>query len=697
MKLDAAVDDALVDALLIRTEGVPAAGGHACWPGGRRPARSTAAASATARRRSSPPAVVELVRARVDQLPDPERRLLVVLSLGSALDDDLVAGLAELAPDELGATTEGLHAAGLLVPGHDEALPLVAEAVLAITPEADRRRLHGRCADALTTRGDPPARAAEHLLASGASGPDAAATLVAAADAALGEGLAGTAGELLDRAAEMGGVEVAGRRAEAAALTGDLDAAVELADTALAESDPVDRARATAVLAGVLGGRGPVGPLGSAVRVGTRPPGDARRRVPAAGRARPGRAGATRRCPRRARTGGRRARPPGAPGGRSRRSCWPAARPMPAPVTCGPPSTRSSSRPSSSSRVRRALVLPETPHGLGALTAVAACDFTLAEHLLRRALEHEAGGPGLVARHRLLLGWVSLRAGRWAQSEAALDETKPEGLAVREQILRAALDSGLARRQGDIARLTDGVGTSRAGPAPLPRPTCSRSSRWASSPSPRPGCGSAGTAVDKLAEAGAIVAALGHPPLWELPLRWASLETAVAAEDTDVAAQCATALASVAPVHDRLAGLAAAARAWVELLDGTIERDRGGGRRVRAHRCRAALGGVSPHRPGGHPHHRPLRRPRAARAGPRPEGRAARRRSRRRRCPGPSALSEREQEVADFVLDGLTHKEIGAQLFISPKTVEHHVAKIRQKLGASTRAEMLAALRAQAG
>jgi DNA-binding NarL/FixJ family response regulator len=56
-------------------------------------------------------------------------------------------------------------------------------------------------------------------------------------------------------------------------------------------------------------------------------------------------------------------------------------------------------------------------------------------------------------------------------------------------------------------------------------------------------------------------------------------------------------------------------------------------------------------------------------------------------------LSEREQVVAQFVVDGLTYKEIGAQLYISPKTVEHHVAKIRQKLGTTTRAEMLASLR----
>jgi DNA-binding CsgD family transcriptional regulator len=49
--------------------------------------------------------------------------------------------------------------------------------------------------------------------------------------------------------------------------------------------------------------------------------------------------------------------------------------------------------------------------------------------------------------------------------------------------------------------------------------------------------------------------------------------------------------------------------------------------------------------------------------------------------------------VATLVLDGRTHREIGAQLFIAPKTVEHHVARIRAKLGATTRAEFVAALR----
>jgi len=64
------------------------------------------------------------------------------------------------------------------------------------------------------------------------------------------------------------------------------------------------------------------------------------------------------------------------------------------------------------------------------------------------------------------------------------------------------------------------------------------------------------------------------------------------------------------------------------------------------------------------------------------------------RAATPSAgLSEREIEVAQLVMAGRTHREIGSQLYLSPKTVEHHVARIRTKLGATSRAEFLAALR----
>jgi DNA-binding CsgD family transcriptional regulator len=59
----------------------------------------------------------------------------------------------------------------------------------------------------------------------------------------------------------------------------------------------------------------------------------------------------------------------------------------------------------------------------------------------------------------------------------------------------------------------------------------------------------------------------------------------------------------------------------------------------------------------------------------------------------PGGLSVREREVGSLVLDGHTQREIGARLFISPKTVEHHVANLRQKLHAGNRAELVAALR----
>ncbi|MDT0274350.1 helix-turn-helix transcriptional regulator [Blastococcus goldschmidtiae] len=42
---------------------------------------------------------------------------------------------------------------------------------------------------------------------------------------------------------------------------------------------------------------------------------------------------------------------------------------------------------------------------------------------------------------------------------------------------------------------------------------------------------------------------------------------------------------------------------------------------------------------------------------------------------------------------GQTYREIGGRLFISAKTVEHHVSRIRQRLGASNRSDLLARLR----
>jgi DNA-binding CsgD family transcriptional regulator len=58
----------------------------------------------------------------------------------------------------------------------------------------------------------------------------------------------------------------------------------------------------------------------------------------------------------------------------------------------------------------------------------------------------------------------------------------------------------------------------------------------------------------------------------------------------------------------------------------------------------------------------------------------------------PTRLSERELEVLDLAAAGLTNKEIGARLVLSPHTIARHLANARSKLGAANRAEAAAKL-----
>ena len=58
---------------------------------------------------------------------------------------------------------------------------------------------------------------------------------------------------------------------------------------------------------------------------------------------------------------------------------------------------------------------------------------------------------------------------------------------------------------------------------------------------------------------------------------------------------------------------------------------------------------------------------------------------RHRRTP-PAALSPREAEVVRLVAIGRTNPEIGTLLGISPRTAQHHVMNVYQKLGLESRA-----------
>jgi two-component system response regulator NreC len=61
----------------------------------------------------------------------------------------------------------------------------------------------------------------------------------------------------------------------------------------------------------------------------------------------------------------------------------------------------------------------------------------------------------------------------------------------------------------------------------------------------------------------------------------------------------------------------------------------------------------------------------------------------------PDGLSERELDVLKLVALGHTNAEISEQLYLSVRTVESHRAHIQQKLGRTTRAELVAYAREQ--
>jgi DNA-binding CsgD family transcriptional regulator len=51
-------------------------------------------------------------------------------------------------------------------------------------------------------------------------------------------------------------------------------------------------------------------------------------------------------------------------------------------------------------------------------------------------------------------------------------------------------------------------------------------------------------------------------------------------------------------------------------------------------------------------------------------------------------LTDQEARIARLVAEGLSNVEIGAQLFISPRTVEWHLGKVFTKRGIGSRREL---------
>jgi DNA-binding CsgD family transcriptional regulator len=51
-------------------------------------------------------------------------------------------------------------------------------------------------------------------------------------------------------------------------------------------------------------------------------------------------------------------------------------------------------------------------------------------------------------------------------------------------------------------------------------------------------------------------------------------------------------------------------------------------------------------------------------------------------------LTQTEKHVVALAASGLTNREIAAQLFVSPKTVQANLGRVYEKLGVQSRAEL---------
>ena len=369
-----------------------------------------------------------------------------------------------------------------------------------------------------------------------------------------------------------------------------------------------------------------------------------------------------------------------------------------------------------------------TPHGIGALAGLLTGDLVAVEHLCSQAVAHGSGGPGEDLFHHLVRAYGRLVRGDYRSAlelgrrhrqpglvaggfgDGAIDPADdptdsgtggPRGVTVdplalsqRDRLVLAGLEAAIARRSGDTGRLRSAW---QAAEQALLRP----SATW--------------LLLDVFTELLAAGARLGDrrrvepvaaeltdqalalPPTGPGPVAgwWLRLQIAIAADDAEAVGEAAEALSRQAPTDERSQARIQAAGAWAGILAGrapedmvmaAAERMSAVGDSWEASRLlgQAALDEEDPRVA-----RRLLEMARVSSSEP-------------VETSGDDALvalglSDREAEVALMVVEGRTHKEIGAQLFISPKTVEHHVAKIRQKLGATSRAELVASIRSAVG
>ncbi|GDY31178.1 helix-turn-helix transcriptional regulator [Gandjariella thermophila] len=676
------------------------------WTGGvpafaERLVRALAESGEAAREKSLevPPAAIAAFRHDLDRLDPDVLRFLLAVEAGVGLHMDLLNALFGEESTALDEVMEAARATGLL--GRDGALlPIGVLAVRALIPAERRIAVRQRLAELQLARGGSVLGLAKPLLGTGIGGASAAAAFEAAGEEAMADDPA-LAARFFAAAATAGGPvsRLACRWARAAALAGDLDSALRLADRLIAEEESPDRREGARIAATALAHRGQLGRSAELYRwagsgaaggfatvglIGTGQLAGAQQLLIAA--------------------------PPDDPPTLLSGAASLMAHGVHESVAGSATSALHNLVRSATllEPAARGVLLPDSPAALAALVALHCGELNVAESVLDRAVAADMGGPLMAVRHRLLRAWIAMVRGQTAAAREHLAEAgrNRKTLEPRDWLFATALQAGLARRDSDVAALQRiwGDACEAIMRHPVDLFTFLPLGEFATAAAR---LRDQDRLVPHLHEANRLLAQLGNPPLWSAPLHWSGLHAAIIAQDTAAAKEHADALSDGGEHGRYRAVLAAAAACWVDVLTGEVDPGRVDTAAHGLHDAglwwdAARLAGQAAIRTSDRKAMVSLldcarllqgRSPGTKAPAPATGGRSSGRGRTAADPAGTGTLSEREQEVARLVLAGLTYKQVGDRLFISAKTVEHHMARMRQRLGCTSRSELLDQLR----
>ncbi|MFC6011336.1 LuxR C-terminal-related transcriptional regulator [Nocardia lasii] len=333
----------------------------------------------------------------------------------------------------------------------------------------------------------------------------------------------------------------------------------------------------------------------------------------------------------------------------------------------------------------------------------AAALFSLSAGEPRRAGDAIRAAAGAGLQLPVLSAWTALRIGDECLATETLAGIDIATLAPRDRLLAHALAVGLARRSGDEQALHnawtaafplfDEVDVDLLSLVPI-------GELWLAGIQLR----DEGRIQPLVEAASALLRTLGRAPAWTNAFHWYGVQAAIAKSSPTDLLPHAHALKNAAADGDpHAAVLADAGRTWLLVLRGQVDlaavQSAVLALAAQGHTFDSARLAGDTARVVDDPTsaNALLKLARSVRIPARPD---PSRTSTDDPQPGPQqvieprALSDREREVAELVLLGLTYREIGARLYISAKTVEHHVARIRRRIGARSRSELLSMLRA---